>query len=365
METSVQFKCYQCAASAPLDTRSSHCGCGGLFRLDFAPPKYDKKLIDTAEWSVFRYRAFMPPFGDTWREVTLGEGMTATLEYREKLWFKLDYAMPTLSFKDRGAAALVWLCKAIGVKNVVQDSSGNAGNSVAAYCARAGIACEIYVPKGTSPSKIKMIEAFGATGVVVDGSRDDTAEACRKKALNTGSYYASHVYNPMFYQGTKTFIYEVYEQLGRIPDNLFIPTGNGTLLLGCQLALNELVACGCIDSLPRLFIAQSGNCAPLCDTESAPREIRAEPTYAEGIAISKPKRGKEILDAGFYSGRREFITAGEDGILSAREELSRGGFHVEHTTAAAYAAFLAYTAEHYLEGDSLIPLTGAGLKSEK
>jgi len=360
-----QFNCYTCGDTAPLDTRNSLCGCGGLYRLDFTPPKYDPKLVDASEWNIFRYRAFMPPLGEGWRNVTLGEGMTATLLHREKLWFKLDYAMPTLSFKDRGAAALIWLCETIGVERVVQDSSGNAGNAVAAYCARAGIACEIFVPKGTSPAKINMIEAHGATCVVVDGSRDETAEACRKKARDEGYYYASHVYNPMFYQGTKTFIYEVYEQLGRIPDNLFLPVGNGTLLLGSQLALNELYAAGCIDKLPRIFIAQSERCAPLFGAADTPRIITPQPTYAEGIAIGKPMRGKEILDGRAYAGQRVIITIPEAGILPAREELSRGGFHVEHTTAATYAAFLDYTAAAPLEGDSLIPLCGAGLKSDK
>jgi threonine synthase len=169
----------------------------------------------------------------------------------------------------------------------------------------------------------------------------------------------------MFYQGTKTFIYEVYEQLGRIPNNLFIPTGNGTLLLGCQLALNELFAAGCIDTLPHIFIVQSERCAPLFNASGTPRFVSPEPTHAEGIAIGKPMRGKEILDGSFYAGQRTVITAPEDSILSAREELSRSGFHVEHTTAAIYAAYQSYTAKHELQGGSLIPLCGAGMKSDK
>ena len=360
-----QFKCFSCGSTASLDTRASLCSCGGLYQLDFTPPRYDPALLDTAEWSIFRYRAFMPPLGEKWREVTLGEGMTATVPYRKNLWFKLEYAMPTLSFKDRGAAALIWLCKTIGVERVVQDSSGNAGNAVAAYCARSGIACEIFVPKGTSPSKINMIQAHGASCIVFDGSRDETADACRKKAQDEGFYYANHVYNPMFYQGTKTFIYEIYEQLSRIPDNLFIPVGNGTLLLGSQLALNELKASGCIDRLPRIFIVQSERCAPLYGAQGDPLAIVPEATYAEGIAIGKPMRGREILDGSAYSGVRVVITAQEDDILTARRELDLGGFHVEHTTAAIYAAYRAYTAQHDLEGDSLIPLCGAGLKSDK
>ena len=359
-----QFKCYACGETAPLDTRKSQCACGGLFRLDFTPPKYDPKLIDAAEWNIFRYRAFMPPIGDDWRNVTLGEGMTATLKYKDKLWFKLDFAMPTLSFKDRGAATLVWLCKTIGVKNVVLDSSGNAGNAVAAYCARAGIGCEVFVPRGTSPSKVKMIESHGAVCNVFDGTRDETAAACKKKVVDEGLFYASHIYNPMFFQGTKTMIFEIYEQLGRIPDNLFIPVGGGTQLLGTQLALNELFAAGFINKLPRLYLLQSERCAPLIGASNIPREIKPEPTLAEGIAIGKPARGKEILDSAFYAGERVFITLPEAGILSAREELSRNGFHVEHTTAATYAGYLAYTAQHKLEGDSLIPLCAAGLKSD-
>lgn len=359
-----QFKCSSCGNTAPLSTLSFKCSCGGLYGLEFSPPKFCMDLVDTNEFNIFRYRAFMPLENDLWNSVTLGEGLTSTVLYRENLYLKLDYAMPTLSFKDRGAAALVWLLKTIGVKKVVQDSSGNAGNSVAAYCARAGIECEIFVPKGTSPKKIKMIESHGAAVTVFDGTRDETAEACRKKAADENIYYANHVYNPMFYQGTKTYIYEIYEQLGRIPDNLFIPVGNGTLLLGCRLALMELNEAGLIKKLPKLFIVQSEKCAPLYTAKDTPFDIIPQPTYAEGIAVGKPMRGNEILNS-TYPGEQEIILALEEKILPARNELALGGFFVEHTTAATYAAYTDYISKNHLGGDSLIPLCGAGLKSEK
>lgn len=360
-----QFVCSTCGRVFPLDTSEYRCSCGGLFHLDYTPPRFDLDLIDRSQFNIYRYRAFMPLEGDGWRAVTLGEGMTATVPYEKNLYLKLDYAMPTLSFKDRGASVLIWHCRNIGVKKVLQDSSGNAGNSVAAYCARTGIACEIYVPKGTSPKKIKMIEAHGAIATVFDGTRDGTADACRKKALDWGIYYANHVYNPLFYQGTKTYVYEVFEQLGRIPDNLFIPVGNGTLLLGCQLALTELYAAGAIPRLPKLYLVQSERCAPLYGAVGdGPRIVTPETTYAEGIAIGRPMRGREILGTS-YAGEREVILVPEVGILPARDKLARGGYFVEHTTAATYAAYLAYAATHRIEGDSLIPLCGAGLKSEK
>ena len=125
----------------------------------------------------------------------LGEGMTPVVRFHEDVLLKMDYFMPTLSFKDRGAAVLIAHCKAIGVEKVVQDSSGNAGNSVAAYCARAGIACEIFVPEGTSPKKIAMIRAHGAKCTVALGTRDHCADVCRSKVESDGVYYANHVYN--------------------------------------------------------------------------------------------------------------------------------------------------------------------------
>jgi len=359
-----QLICTHCGKNAPLDTLDYKCTCGGLYKLDFIPPKFDLDLVDQKQFNIFRYRKFLPLKNNLWEGISMGEGLTATIPFRENLYLKLDYAMPTLSFKDRGAAMLIWLCKTIGIKKVIQDSSGNAGNSIAAYCARAGIECEIFVPKNTSPKKIKMIESHGAKVTIFDGSRDETADACRQKSIDENIYYANHVYNPMFYQGTKTYIYEVFEQLGRIPDNLFIPVGNGTLLLGCQIALNELFQAKLIKKLPKLFIVQSEKCAPLYNAKVVPLDINPEFTYAEGIAIGKPMRGIEILGSS-YLGEREVILSPEDSILSSRDELAKEGFFVEHTTAATYSAYLSYSSKHKLEGDSLIPLCGAGLKSEK
>ena len=192
----------------------------------------------------------MPLEGESWREISLGEGLTPVIQFNEDVLLKMDYFMPTLSFKDRGAAVLITHCKAIGVDSVVQDSSGNAGNSVAAYCARAGIDCEIFVPEGTSPQKIAMIKAHRARVNVVPGSRDNCADVCRAKVEQEGKYYANHVFNPFFYEGTKTYIYEIFEQLRRIPANIFVPLGNGTLFIGIVKALEEFLESGIIDKMP-------------------------------------------------------------------------------------------------------------------
>lgn len=375
----MNFVCPRCGATAPVSTRAARCACGGLWKLDFRPPLFDPELIDRREWSLFRYRAFLPLEGASasavadasastvWRAVTLGEGMTPIVALDEDTLLKMDYFMPTLSFKDRGAAVLVAHAAAIGVESVVQDSSGNAGNSVAAYCARAGIACEIFVPEGTSPAKIAMIKSHGATVTIVPGSRDRCAEVCRAKVAEGGAYYASHVFNPFFYEGTKTYIYEVWEELGRMPAHIFVPLGNGTLFIGIVKGLEELLAAGLIAKMPRIIAVQSEHCDPIAraweDGAPEPARITPLPTLAEGIAIGVPARGAEILEYIYKCGAK-VVTAPEDRILKAREALASKGIYCEHTSAATYAAYLDQRDRHGRLSDSLIPMCGAGLKSD-
>ncbi len=362
------YVCEKCGKIYPTDTLLPCCECGGLFSLRYTLPPFSADCIDSSVWGMFRYRKFMPIGGEGWRSVTLGEGMTPIVPLDENVMLKLEYFAPTLSFKDRGAAVLAWLICELGIERVVQDSSGNAGNAVAAYCGKIKVDCEIFVPKGTSQGKINMIAAHGATVNVVDGSRDDTADACRKKVTDSGAYYASHVYNPYFYEGTKTYIYETFEQLGRIPNHLFIPLGNGTLFIGVIKGLRHLLQSGVIESMPNIYAVQSENCAPFksaVDSRlSSTPTVTVSPTLAEGIAIGVPMRGEEILRyIKEYNVR--VITATEEDILPARETLAKSGIYCEHTAAATYAAYTRYVKEVEALTDVLIPMCGAGLKSDK
>ena len=363
----MNFVCSICGKTAPVSTRAPKCDCGGLWKLEWQPPKFDLRQVDGSVWGMFRYHKFMALADESWRSVTLGEGMTPLVRLDEDVLLKMDYFMPTLSYKDRGAAVLISHCKSIGVDRVVQDSSGNAGNSVAAYCGRCAIRCDIYVPEGTSPGKIAMIQAHGAKAHVVPGSRDHCADVCRAQVELEGSYYANHVYNPFFYEGTKTYIYEVYEQLGRIPEHLFLPLGNGTLFLGAVKALEHLLDSGCIDHMPKIIAVQSERCDPFVQAAAAhspePAKVTPKPTMAEGIAIGVPMRGKEILQY-IYRYAMDLVTAPEDRILEARSVLARQGIYAEHTPAANLAAYWAYCAQHGRTPDSLLTMCGAGLKSD-
>jgi Threonine synthase len=172
---------------------------------------------------------------------------------------------------------------------------------------------------------------------------------------------------PSFTRAPKTYLYEVYEQLGRLPENIVIPVGNGTLFLGVMHGLDELIAAGLVDKAPQIIALQTETCDPLLQAAERgldhPADICPTPTIAEGISIGKPMRGGEILAYARKYGVR-FVHAPEDEILPAREALAKQGIYCEHTTAANYAAYLNYCRLYGDTPDTLITMCGAGLKSD-
>lgn len=361
--------CRLCKRTYGIDERRFECDCKGLLDITGLSDEFSESLIDRDVRGIFRYRRMMPSIVDGfWESATMGEGETALIGIGDGsgVLLKMDFAMPTLSFKDRGAAVLMAAAKAIGAGEVVQDSSGNAGNSVAAYSTRLGISCEVMVPESTSPNKVAQIKAYGAKVSAIAGTREDTAAAALK-AARSGRFYASHVYNPLFYQGTKTYIYEVWEQMdGRLPDALAVPVGNGTLLLGIYLGLKSLMAGGCISAFPMILAVQAERCAPVyrafvSGSDEVGQAVN-EGTSAEGIAIAAPARGSQVLSAVREMGGN-VIAAEEADILPAARALASLGVFVEPTSAATLAGSLAWTKKNGFGGSVLVPMCGAGLKS--
>jgi threonine synthase len=335
-----------------LETGAWRCPCGGL--LDLSPaPALDPDRATGQGPSLWRWRhTFGLDDEVTRRRVTMGEGGTPLVAIdpeRPRVLGKLDFLMPTLSFKDRGAAVLVTLAAAIGAKRLVADSSGNAGTAIAAYAARAGLPCEVFVPQTASPKKLAAMRAHGAVVKTVAGSREDTAEAAMEVAERGDAFYASHVYQPAFFEGTKTFAFEVWEQLGRrTPDEVVVPAGNGTLLLGVHAGFRELQRAGLIGVVPRLVAVQAAACNPLerawrTGAETSTPAVPAQTTVAEGIAIAAPARSRQILAAVRETGG-SFVAVSEDAIAAARDELSQRGLYLEPTAAATYAGLIAHLA---------------------
>ena len=165
----------------------------------------------------------------------------------------------------------------------------------------------------------------------------------------------------------KAYIYETFEQLKRIPENIVIPVGNGTLFIGAIKALEHLVKSNAIDHFPNVIALQSEFCDPLYQAQQQgldyPATITPRSTMAEGIAIGQPMRGKEILDM-IARHRIKVVTAPEDLILQCRHEIARRGIYCEHTAAANYAAYRHYCELYGPTPDTLITMCGAGIKSD-
>jgi threonine synthase len=202
--------------------------------------------------------------------ISLGEGSTpevldiSTSEPNDEIHLKLDFLNPTLSYKDRGSSMLVSAARFVGVRKAVVDSSGNAAVSLSAYCARAGISLSVYLPEGTSKSKIAQIKRFGGKVNAIPGDRSSTSDAILEDLERDHPYYMSHIYNPLFHHGTKSFIYELLNSKdGELPDEIVIPAGNGTLLLGIEIALLELSIGGRLRKVPRVIVVQAKNVAPI------------------------------------------------------------------------------------------------------
>lgn len=367
------FVCADCGEKSDPRTLAWRCHCGGLFNLEEFDVRFPIDKIKSRPPTLWRYQEALPFSTSVFNKITLGEGGTAMVPLDSQspnLLVKMDYMMPTLSFKDRGAAVLIAKAKELGVQHVIADSSGNAGTSIAAYASRAGIRCDIYVPASTSPKKLQQIKAHGATVHAIPGSRDETAAAAIEAVEKNQVFYASHVYNPFFYQGTKTYAFEIWEELkGDILDTIVVPVGNGTLLLGAYYGFKELLRCKLISKMPRIIAIQAEGCAPLAKAFKEGKRL-AEPvqnrgTRAEGIAIGFPARHRQILEAIFETDGI-ILTAPEEKIEQARQELANKGFYVEPTTAATYAGFQEYMChdQTFKSEKIVIPLCGAGLKSK-
>ena len=378
------------------------CECGAP--LNFAdPPIPDRSVPDhsstgpaegeslAARDGLWAFAAFLAVGDDPADRVTLGEGMTPLVDAND--WnaeFKLEYVFPTGSFKDRGATTTLTRARELGVDRVVEDSSGNAGAAIATYAARAGIDAAVYVPADVKESKLRAIRRAGAEPIRIEGSRSDVTDAC-VAALGEGdesdagresregdadgqseghggaAWYASHAWNPAFFEGTATVAYEIARQRGwEAPDAVVTPLGHGTLFLGAYRGFRRLERAGWIDAVPRLFGAQAAGVAPIVrelhGTEAADPEGRVN-AAADGIQIAEPVRRTEILDA-VADTDGDALAVTEPAAERELDRLHRAGFYTEPTCAVAPAALreLRERGEIAPDDDVVVPLTGSGLK---
>ncbi len=363
----MRIYCPECQAQQELSAEAWRCECGGAWET-IEECDFDSGRINTSLGSMWRYlKLFGVEFDKP--EVDLGVGWTPLLPLRLRdrtLWLKVEYLAPTASFKDRGTALMINVLARQGVTHVADDSSGNAGASVAAHAARAGMLADIYVPAHASPAKQAQIAVYGANVHPIPGPRRN-AKLAVLEAARQGLVLASHAYHPVFLLGQQSLAWEIWEQLGRhAPDWYVVPVGQGVHLLGVWLGFRRLAAAGLIDRVPRMVGVQPGLLAPLCRAlkaglDQVPAAEATRPSVAEGLAIAEPVRGRRLLQAVRESGGF-CIEVDEEAILTAQRDLARHGFYVEPTSATVIAALPSVLKQAGPEDLIVVPLTGSGLK---
>ncbi|SVA52871.1 uncharacterized protein METZ01_LOCUS105725 [marine metagenome] len=306
--------------------------------------------------------------------LTLGEGNTPVVNLERiceftdvELFAKLEFLNPTGSFKDRGTSIMISVLKSMGITELVEDSSGNAGASVSAYSALAGITANIFAPTAAPGPKISQIKVYGAETHLIEGTRDETTEAAIRFASENSLSYASHNLSPFFIEGTKIFAYEVFEQFsGEMPTDVVIPVGNGSLYLGMWKGLVELKEEGLIGTLPKLHCVQAKSVMPVAAAYKGQNwDISClKPTIAGGIAVATPPRLHQVIQVLQKSGGTA-ITVSEEEIGCWHTYLpANEGLFAEPTSAAAFAGAEKLVESGIIPAGSriLIPVTGFGLK---
>ncbi|MFX0067993.1 MAG: pyridoxal-phosphate dependent enzyme [Candidatus Hodarchaeota archaeon] len=361
-----EFRCTKCESPSK-DILAYKCQCGSPFevKLGFG---FNKKGIEKQDYSIWRYRNFYP-YLDRREIVSLGEGWTHVVELRKNLYLKLEFLNPTSSFKDRGSATLLSAIHRRVKKEkgyISEDSSGNAGASIAAYASRSGLKARIFVPTSVSGQKLNQMLFYGAKVERVEGERAKVAIEAQKP--ENGKFYVGHIWHPIFNDGVRTLAYELAEQFEwKFPDYVYLPVSAGTLLLGVIRGFEHLVDSELADEFPTIVACQPERVSPLY--HKLTNQPFSSPKVIDSIADALVSLDPPFLDLMVdklkkIGGKAEAVS--EDQIYDAFVELAKNGFYVEPSSAVAYAAYKKHKELGQLSESQItaIVLTGSGLKSK-
>ena len=387
----VRLVCADCGAEYSLDQPRYRCDCGGLLDvvqpLDALRPRVSRELFDARlagrdrldVSGVWRFRELL---GDYTPEeiVSKPEGRGNLYDAQRlagwagvgRLWLKHEGENPTGSFKDRGMTVGMTQARRLGARTVACASSGNTSASLAAYAATAGLTALTFVPEGkVSLGKIAQTIAYGARVIQVRGDFDAAMRLVQEVATARGVYLLNSI-NPFRLEGQKTILCDALQQLGwRTPDAIALPGGNLGNTAAFGKALEELLALGLIDRLPRLIVVQATGAAPFARAFAARfADGSYAPVAAETLAtairigdpISYPRARRAIERTG---GIVAMVT--DEQIMEAKATIDRAGIGCEPASAATLAGLRALVAAGELPADISVLgiLTGHLLKDSE
>jgi threonine synthase len=339
-----------------------------------------KESLASRSPTLWRYNELLP-ISEKRNTISLSEGYTPLVAAERMgpslglshLLLKDETRLPTGSLKDRCATVSISKAVESGVQAVVVSSSGNGASSMAAYSARAGIACYVFVPAEAPMNKLAQSMAYGARVTKVKGgvAGTDVVAGMVGKQKGWPNLSTATTFNPYALQGQKTGAYEIVEQLGwRAPDWVVLPVGSGNVLAGQWEGFKDLQHLGLIDRVPRLAAVQAAGCAPFTDafrrglSAAEVKPWENSQTIAGGVRDEYPFDVELALPALRESGGTA-VTVTDREILEVMGSIARSeGIFVEPTGAVAPAGLKRLKEENAINKDDVVVamLTGSGLK---
>jgi len=376
-----EIVCPRCQNRFALSQLLNLCSCGSPllvhYDLQKAKTALAKPWLHGRVSTLWRYRELLPLRDDA-NLVSLGEGFTPLLEAttlaRElglhRVWIKDEAQNPTGSFKDRGLSLAVSLAKELGVRKMAIPSAGNAGGSLSAYAARAGIEAYVFMPRDTPAANQIEVQQYGAKLTLVDGFINDCGKLIAEKKGAEGWFDVSTLKEPYRVEGKKTMGYEIAEQLNwNLPDVIIYPTGGGTGLIGMWKAFGELQELGWIGNRrPRMVSVQASGCAPIVRAFNDGKET-AEPwphakTVASGLRVPQAVADFLMLRA-IRDSRGTALGVSDEEMLAEIPRVGRAeGVFFCPEGAACVAALRRLIAQKWIKptDEVLIFNTASGLK---
>src|SRR2546425_4455130 len=377
------LKCRECGAEYELQATHVCEMCFGPLDVvyDHAALKkvVTRERIEQGPASMWRYRDLLP-IEDSTPVVTLGEGFTPLVKAERlgaelglrNLYLKNDSMNPTNSFKDRVVSGAISWARTHGFETIACASTGNLANAVAAYSARAGLECFVFIPVDLEPAKVVSISVFDPNVVAVRGNYDEVNRLCSQLLESTPWAFCNINIRPFYAEGSKTLTFETIEQLGwKLPDEIIIPIASGCQFVRHRQAIREAMDYGLVrgDRVPALTGAQALGCAPVYNafkSDTPERVLPVKPnTIARSIAIGNPSDGiyvnRIVLETG---GVVEAVT--EDEIVAGMRLLARTEGIFTETAGGVTIGVLAKLARAgRWKGDEVVVayVTGHGLKT--
>ena len=377
------LKCRECARIYPVEAIYVCEYCFGSLEVDY---DYDqlkkvvtKKRIESGPASLWRYRDLLPING----EPTVGfySGFTPLVKANRlaeelgvrEIYIKDDSSChPTLSFKDRVVAVALSKAKELGFDTVACASTGNLANAVAAHGAWAGLKRYIFIPNDLERAKVIGTLVYSPNLIMVRGNYDDVNRLCSEVAAKYHWGFVNINLRPYYAEGSKTYGYEIAEQLGwRTPDHLVCPAASGSLLTKIWKAFKEFHKLGLIDSVKTsLHCAQPAGCSPISDAilskSESIRPVKPK-TIAKSLAIGNPADGYYARDAVQQSGGTAGIASDQE-IVEGIQLLARTeGIFTETAGGVTMAVTKKLIEQGKIRKDQsvVIAITGNGLKTQE